>query len=214
MRQYEIVNTMVPDNPKGYVNIGAALLHQKKYPEAIPWLEKAVGLEPTAPAYNNLAICYGEEGNFAKATEFSEKAVQLNPNDHKVAASLAWAYGWLRDPREVEFYRKAARLAEKELRLNPKRDDLYSSLAMYCAGAGNLQQADRWLQRAEQRKDPSAEELARNAGTLMRLNRKEDAFQRLRRAVEKGHTDRDLRRSLWLQPLRNDSRYQSLAKTA
>jgi serine/threonine protein kinase/tetratricopeptide (TPR) repeat protein len=214
MRQYEIVTTMVPDNPKGYVNLGAVLLYQKRYPEAIPWLEKAVSLEPTGPAYNNLAICYGEEGNFAKAADLSEKALSLNPKDHKVAASLAWAYGWLQDPREAEVYRRAARLAEEELRVNPKRNDLYSSLAMYYAGAGNRQQADRWLQRAEQRKDPSAEELARNAGTLARLKRKEDAFQRLRRAVEKGRTDRDLRRSLWLQPLLNDPRYQSFAKPA
>lgn len=214
MRQYEIVTTMVPDNPKGYVNLGAVLLYQRRYPEAIPWLEKAVSLEPTAPAYNNLAICYGEEGNFAKAAEFSEKAVALSPNDHKLAASLAWAYGWLRDPRESDVYRRAAQLAETELRVNPKRSDLYSGLAMYYAGAGNTAQASRWLERAEQTKDPSAEELARNAGTLMRLDRKEDAFQRLRRAVEKGRTDRDLRRSLWLQPLLNDARYQSFAKTA
>jgi serine/threonine protein kinase/tetratricopeptide (TPR) repeat protein/TolB-like protein len=214
MRQYEIVTTMVPDNPKGYVNAGAVLLYQKRFPEAIPWLEKAVRLEPTAPAYNNLAICYGENGDFAKAAEFSEKALQLSPNDHKLAASLAWAYGWLHDPREPEIYRRAAQLAEAELRVNPKRDDLYSMLAMYYAGAGNALLASRWLERAEQRKDPSAEELARNAGTLTKLRRTEEAFAWLRRAVEKGRTDRELRRSLWLQPLLNDPRYQAFAKAA
>jgi hypothetical protein len=54
--------------------------------------------------------------------------------------------------------------------------------------------------------------MARNAGTLAKLNRQDEAFAWLKRAVESGRTETDLRHSLWLQPLLNNPRYRTFVK--
>jgi hypothetical protein len=50
--------------------------------EALAHWERAVKLDPTyAPAYNNMAIGYEQQGEFEKARNAYEKALELNPNN-------------------------------------------------------------------------------------------------------------------------------------
>ena len=53
--------------------------------EALAHWERAVKLDPTyAPAYNNLAIGYEQQGDFDKARNAYEKALELNPNNEYI----------------------------------------------------------------------------------------------------------------------------------
>jgi len=59
---------------------GRGLWHEAMY----RW-ERAVELDPTyAAAYNDLAIAYEHEGQFAKARQAYEKALQLEPNNAQI----------------------------------------------------------------------------------------------------------------------------------
>jgi len=64
-------------------NQGVALMHEKRYAEALVDFEKAVQAKPNfAEAHNNLAYCLRHQGpaKYAEALNHYDKAIQLNPN--------------------------------------------------------------------------------------------------------------------------------------
>ena len=70
------------DNAKAQVQFGIRVAQLGLWREAVTHWERAVKLDPTyAPAYNNLAIGYEHQGDFEKAREAYEKALELSPNN-------------------------------------------------------------------------------------------------------------------------------------
>jgi tetratricopeptide (TPR) repeat protein len=64
-------------------NQGVALMHEKKYAEALADFEKAVQAKPDfAEAHNNLAYCLRHEGpaKYTEALSHYDKAIRLNPD--------------------------------------------------------------------------------------------------------------------------------------
>jgi tetratricopeptide (TPR) repeat protein len=98
-------------------NQGVALMHEKKYAEAVAYFEKAVKAKPDfAEAHNNLAYCLRRQGpaKYNEALAHYDKAIHLNPN-------LAEAYEY-RGVLFVKMNRKED--AQKDLarlkQLNPR----------------------------------------------------------------------------------------------
>jgi tetratricopeptide (TPR) repeat protein len=98
-------------------NQGVALMHEKKYAEALADFEKAVKAKPDfAEAHNNLAYCLRRQGpaKYNEALAHYDKAIHLNPN-------LAEAYEY-RGVLFVKMNRKED--AQKDLarlkQLNPR----------------------------------------------------------------------------------------------
>ena len=70
------------DDAKAQVQFGIKVAQLGLWREALAHWERAVKLDPTyAPAYNNLAIGYEQQGDFEKARNAYEKALELNPNN-------------------------------------------------------------------------------------------------------------------------------------
>lgn len=70
------------DDAKDQVRFGIRVAQLGLWREALTHWERAVKLDPTyAPAYNNLAIGYEQQGEFEKARAAYEKAIELNPNN-------------------------------------------------------------------------------------------------------------------------------------
>jgi Tfp pilus assembly protein PilF len=70
------------DEAKTQVQFGIRVAQLGLWREALAHWERAVKLDPTyAPAYNNLAIGYEQQGDFEKARNAYEKALELNPNN-------------------------------------------------------------------------------------------------------------------------------------
>ncbi len=68
-----------PGNPRGYNDLGFALMNAKRYDEAKPYLLKAVQLFPKyAEAFNNLGMIALDQGNLAEAQKNFEKAISLD----------------------------------------------------------------------------------------------------------------------------------------
>jgi Tfp pilus assembly protein PilF len=67
---------------RSQVEFGISVAQQGLWREAVYRWERAVELDPTyAAAFNNLAIAYEAQGNFAKAKDAYEKALALKPKD-------------------------------------------------------------------------------------------------------------------------------------
>ena len=70
------------EDAKNQVEFGIKVAQLGLWREALSHWERAAKLDPTyAPAYNNLAIGYEQQGEFEKARVAYEKALQLNPNN-------------------------------------------------------------------------------------------------------------------------------------
>ena len=70
------------DDAKAQVQFGIRVAQLGLWREAVTHWERAVKLDPTyAPAYNNLAIGYEHQGDFDKARNAYEKALELSPNN-------------------------------------------------------------------------------------------------------------------------------------
>ena len=67
---------------KAQVQFGIKVAQLGLWREALSHWERAVKLDPTyAPAYNNLAIGYEQQGDFEKARNAYEKALELDPKN-------------------------------------------------------------------------------------------------------------------------------------
>jgi Flp pilus assembly protein TadD len=80
--------TLVADartDARAHVEFGIQVAQRGLWREAIYQWQRAVEIDPTyAEAYNDLAIGYEQEGNFAKAREAYEKALQLDPDNPQI----------------------------------------------------------------------------------------------------------------------------------
>ena len=73
------------DEAREHVEFGIEVAQRGLWREAIYRWEKAVEIDPTyAAAFNDLAIGYEHEGEFEKARESYEKALQLEPDNIQI----------------------------------------------------------------------------------------------------------------------------------
>ena len=67
---------------KDQVKFGIKVAQLGLWREALAHWERAIKLDPSyAPAYNNLAIGYEQQGDFEKARNAYQKALELSPNN-------------------------------------------------------------------------------------------------------------------------------------
>jgi tetratricopeptide (TPR) repeat protein len=100
-----------------FLNLGAFLLDQGRAPEAVPFLEKAVGIAgKSAACHEKLGRALEESGKPADGVKELETAVRLDPNNPNVHFELGHAY---RQAGEMDKAR--AEFAESQ-RLRKERD--------------------------------------------------------------------------------------------
>lgn len=80
-RGFKSVVQFHPDLGGPHANLGVIYRQANKLPEAVAELELAVKASPRQPVYfNQLGITYRLQGQFAKAREAYERAIDLEPN--------------------------------------------------------------------------------------------------------------------------------------
>src|SRR5262245_3708746 len=73
------------NDAKEQVKFGIKVAQLGLWREALAHWERAIKLDPTyAPAYNNLAIGYEQQGDFEKARNAYQKALELNPSNQYI----------------------------------------------------------------------------------------------------------------------------------
>ncbi|HKR66315.1 MAG TPA: alkaline phosphatase family protein [Thermoanaerobaculia bacterium] len=69
--------------PQSYIiaaNLGSALAQANRYTEGVPELERALGLQPSSTlALNNLGVYYARKEDFARALDFWNRSLSIDP---------------------------------------------------------------------------------------------------------------------------------------
>lgn len=70
---------LVSDRTASWLSLGQALQHEKQHQEAAAAYERAMKLEPSAPAYHNLGLCLAAIGRLDEALAAFTQATALDP---------------------------------------------------------------------------------------------------------------------------------------
>jgi tetratricopeptide (TPR) repeat protein len=194
-----------PENARAHLAAGQALLNLKRYPEADPFLRRALAGEPqNSVAHRFISIAHFHGGRFKEADEAIQKAISLSPEDHYNWYHLAWM-----------FYRQGDRLsarkyAERARQLAPRDADVVNLLAL-CAPSGGAASEQKLRQyEAALELDPENAEVHNNIGAY-HLNVTRDfvaAEECFRRALFFDPALKTARANLFLAVKHRDRVYQ------
>jgi len=112
-----------PENVGAQERLGELLIESKRYAEAIPYLEKAVGRDPTAANRLALAMAYQMNKEPAKALGQLERAVATEPGSY----DLHMRYG--RELRDARQFIPAANQFAAAAKLKPDSKEAWNELA-------------------------------------------------------------------------------------
>ena len=74
-----------PQSPVIAANLGSALLQSERYTEGLPELERALGLQPSSTlVLNNLGIFYAKQKDYARALDFWNRSLTIDPRQPKI----------------------------------------------------------------------------------------------------------------------------------
>ena len=77
--------------PQSYViaaNLGSALMQAERYTEGLPELERALGLQPSSTlVLNNLGIYYSKKKEYARALDFWNRSLSIDPRQAPIRAA-------------------------------------------------------------------------------------------------------------------------------
>ncbi|TMB46377.1 MAG: tetratricopeptide repeat protein, partial [Deltaproteobacteria bacterium] len=80
-----------PDNAQLRVDLGTALVQQRRYAEAIIHLRRLVELAPNAPeAHNALGVALAKHGQLNEAAVQFEQTLALSPGQPDATRNLHW----------------------------------------------------------------------------------------------------------------------------
>ena len=209
---FDQVVKLAPDNFRGYSNLGTIFNAQGRYAEAILRCERSAAIRPTADAYSNLGTAYFGLRQFAKAGQFYEKAVEIDPQEYLWRGNLGDARYWAPGQRAnaTDAYEQAILLAKEYLRVNPRDARALGYLAYYYAMLENKQAALSSIEQALTLA-PNDPELRFNAAlTHNKLGQINQALEWLEKALAAGISPATVRDNPFLDNLRADSRYLAL----
>jgi serine/threonine protein kinase/tetratricopeptide (TPR) repeat protein len=209
---YSQVVSLVPDSFTGYYNLGGVRILQGRYAEAIPLLQRSLGIRKTANATSNLGTAYFQLHRYTESAAAFEQSTQLDPQNYVMWGNLGDAYYWSggRRAEAMEAYGKAIALGKEKLHVNPRDTEVLSSLAMYHAMRGERKPALDNLESAL-RVNPKSPALLFNAGiTYEQLGDTQHAIDALEKAVAEGISPATLRDTPNFDGLRANPRYLKL----
>jgi serine/threonine-protein kinase len=211
---FEKVVKLVPDNLRGYNNLGAAYAHMGRYDDAIAVFSRSIRTQPTSQAYSSLGTCYYLLGRYSDAASAFKKAVEFSPHRYLPWANLADAYRWSpgNEQHAQEAYEKAIALLHDELRLNPADQMIRGKLAECLAKEGKTNEAFAEIKRALAADPLNATLMYRAAIVSNSRGDSATAVQWLKKAVEHGYSRSDIEGEPEFALLRSSDEYKKALK--
>jgi tetratricopeptide (TPR) repeat protein len=211
---FQKVVALTPESYRGYANLGATLLYEAKYADAITPLERALAIHATANSYTNIGTAYYYQHRYHDAAQAYEKAVQMNDKDYTLWGNLAEAYYLDGDrPKARAAFEKGITIAKAELAVNNRDPDLLNSLAKYFAMTEDRADALAYLNQAVQQSGSNKEVLFSAATIYNHLGDKGLSLEWLGKALRAGYSPEMAKQQPDLDNLHGDPRFEDLLKS-
>ncbi|WP_353069646.1 tetratricopeptide repeat protein [Tunturibacter empetritectus] len=182
---------MTPDNAEVYLNLGATYIDSgdaTAFPAAEQALKRSIELEPSYPAYANLASLYLSQKRYKESAEVNEKALQINENDYMVWNNLLIANERLGDSSKAKTVReRIIPLLEQNIRLKPQDAQAHSLLAVMQAKSGMHEKSLEHAQTAVALLPDDTSILVNVAGVYEICGDRKQALRFLEMALHKGY---------------------------
>jgi tetratricopeptide (TPR) repeat protein len=131
-----------PESDLGYSNLAGVHILAGEFALARPLLEKALRIKSGAPAHNHLGFVFYALGDYAKAAEQFQAAIDAGARRVSVYGNLGDAYRQLGETeRAQDAYTEAIELAQTRLSVNAADAELRGAVSMCMAGAGRCPEA-------------------------------------------------------------------------
>ncbi len=131
-----------PTSAEAHINLGAQLITEEIYPEAVTALEKAVNLKPDLPAAQyNLGLSQLKVGDFEKSASSTSKALKLKPNWPDALNNLGLAYSALKR------WDEAAKVFQQAVDIVPTYSGAYFNLGIAFLRLGQIEVAKQLVEK-------------------------------------------------------------------
>lgn len=171
--------TVTEGNYLMHNNLGAELLGQGRFGEAIGYLETALELRPLyTQAHNNLGLVLSKRGEVRRAEQHFRRTLEIDDGFAEAHLNLGNLYASQGRPNEAITEFRAA------LRANPRLAEANNNLANALASQGRLDEALEAYEGALALRPNYANAHANLANVLVQAGRLEEAEARYRRALE------------------------------
>lgn len=147
-----------PDRPKGWTNLGLALMNLHRHEEALEAYRRAAALSPNDPIpYEKIASLSERLGNIPEAIKAALKAAELYINQREVEKAIQnWSHVTTLDP-EHALARSRLALIYERLNQPQKAVAEYLALASVLQRSGYVDKAQAMVEKAAQLMPQSAE---------------------------------------------------------
>ena len=209
IRRYRRVIELAPDHGIGHDNLGNVYLAVGDLDSA----EQAFNDSPFPSrwTYTNRGLVYYYKGEFAKAAEDQQRAIDILSEDHRAWGRLADAYRFMpgREEDARTTYKAAINLAAEDLAINPSRWDTVARLAMYYAHTAANDAAEEQIEKLfELSSDSTAFYFAAIAS--ISLGETARAYDFVRQSVEGGFSKSLIRADPDLVALTSEAGFETL----
>jgi tetratricopeptide (TPR) repeat protein/TolB-like protein len=200
-----------PDSASAHQRLGTAYHAAGNLDAALRSYERALEISPNAKASSNVGTLHFDAGRYPEAVKAYSRAVELDPRNPSLHRNLADALRRAGNvKRAASEYAIVVTLADAALRVNPKDASTLSLKAVALARLGKLPDAHAISSGALKAAPTDYDVLYEHALILVLLDRKDDAVEMLRRAVDAGYSPLRLRADPDLVSLSDQPRFREL----
>jgi tetratricopeptide (TPR) repeat protein len=212
LKAYHRVVELQPDSARGFHMLGTVYQSAGQSPEAIANYTKANAIRPSPSTYSNIGTIHYWAGEYQKAAEAYQHAIELDPNQPDVHANLGDVLQKLgRRDRARGSYATAVREMRKQLSVNENDPLDLSALGIYLAKLGEREEAKRAVEKALALSPQDAEVLYASAIVDALAGRTVDGCGRLGEALTRGISAEVARQSDELRVLRGCPAYDRIS---
>lgn len=204
---------LAPDSAQVHASRGLALSHSKRYEEAEAAFERAIKLDPKLfDAYYFYGRHAFAQGRMEEAAELFEKAYEVRPDDYQATGLLTQVYRKLgRQDDLVDARNRGLKAIEERLKVYPEDSRALCFGAASLSEAGQLEKAQKWLDRAFETGGDDAVTLYNIACIYAQMGETEKAVDCLERSVSKGMAQVEwIMHDTDLDPIRDHRRFKAL----
>jgi Flp pilus assembly protein TadD len=213
VKQFEQARPLAPENQIILRNLSGALIQLDRFDEAASVIQQALRIRETAALHANLGYIRFYQGRYEDAIRPFEAALKLTPNNYRNWGNLGDAYRWTpaRKTEAAGAYARGIDMAREAAKASPDDLDVRSSLAVYLAKAGRLEECLEELRGIAASKRPASAAVRFKTALAFELSgERASALTWMQQAIDAGYPTRELQFEPDLAEMRRDVRYHRL----